>query len=390
MFPVLSQYTKCSDSDVGKTTTNQYYHTREYNPEYDDNKLIDDIAREISDLKFETTLYDNEGNPKYNLQLNTPMDDSFQVDPLIEEQRVRIYEQMLKEKPQDIKIVDSLMVSSYVQDKETIVKEGEKIIAYLNKFFLSEDQNAQDAKIYKDLRFICHNRYVYVYRSDLPLKDVITEELFSDNPTTTRTLKHLGNISYDNSINYDVLRQIILMRPIQFLVQEDKERFNEAKKILSQEFVIALNPQPRYQLWTLIQLIKLWYCDTGMQNYVKKIRILVNQWEANSEKDFNKKRGAKPSITVHPRYGKKSASIVISRIANYFVRYMNAITWTAAVPHEFVCYLPLIYYTSTNDAMKSFYEKVIKSAEKQKDFFHESRLSGMKLEVQPVRLQRHT
>jgi hypothetical protein len=58
-----------------------------------------------------------------------------------------------------------------------------------------------------------------------------------------------------------------------------------------QEYLIALQPEPKYQIWVVKRLIMAWYADVDLQNNIRKIKILINQWRARSDQEFNKKNG---------------------------------------------------------------------------------------------------
>jgi hypothetical protein len=99
-----------------------------------------------------------------------------------------------------------------------------------------------------------------------------------------------------------------------------------------------------------------WYADEELQNNIRKIKVLINQWRAKNNKAYNQKNGTLPSIVVYPRYGKKSAKLVISKLSQYFLLY-NSIGWECSKPIYFVKINNLMWYTNGSIDLKMYFKK---------------------------------
>jgi hypothetical protein len=133
----------------------------------------------------------------------------------------------------------------------------------------------------------------------------------------------------------------------------------DAERIFSQEYLVSLQPEPQYQMWTLKRLLKMWYADDILEKNIRKIKILINQWRARGDKNFNVVNGVLPSIVIYPRYGKKSAKIVLEKVAHYFLLYQN-ISWQQSQPSYFIKVNNLVWYTNGNLDLKLYFKKVLK------------------------------
>lgn len=132
----------------------------------------------------------------------------------------------------------------------------------------------------------------------------------------------------------------------------------EAELILSQEYIIALTPEPRYQLWCVVRLIKLWFGDIDLQNNIRKIKLIVNQWRTRADQRYNKQNGIRFSIGIYPRYGKKSASIVLKKVMYYFSLYFQAVGWKNNPPSYFKIMNDLVSYTNGSQSLKLYYRRI--------------------------------
>ena len=97
--------------------------------------------------------------------------------------------------------------------------------------------------------------------------------------------------------------------------------FDESLKILSQEYIIALQPKVEYLVWAIIRLILCWYSSDALNKNIYKIKILINLYRARGVKTFNKDNDVLPMIMILPNYGKESALKVISHINYFFFPY---------------------------------------------------------------------
>ena len=155
-----------------------------------------------------------------------------------------------------------------------------------------------------------HSGYVYITRTGATISDVITKKL----------VPSLNYFKWQENkpIDYHTLKYVIFQNSFQKNIETNIVQKREAEDILSQEYVIALQPSSYYLLWTIKRLIMIWYGDTVVESNIRKIKILINQFRADPNQDYNKKHGLLPQILIYPRYGSESARIIISRLEYYF------------------------------------------------------------------------
>lgn len=265
----------------------------------------------------------------------------------IEELRVNI------NKPLDFLPIDTTMILSFVENEEALKREALKIIGFLKHAFYVDgpEKERNEDKLYGSLRFVYYNGYVHIFRTEIPLKENITSELLQG--------RELKVQKYDEPINHNVLKHILFQNNTQDKFKVDKELREEAEFVLSQEYIIALTPEPRYLMWCVYRLIKIWFGDVDLQNNIRKIKILVNQYRARSDKEFNIHNGIKFSIGIYPRYGKTSATIVLKRVMFYFMLYIQAVGWRNNPPSYFKIVNDLISYTNSNQSLKLYYRRIL-------------------------------
>lgn len=103
----------------------------------------------------------------------------------------------------------------------------------------------------------------------------------------------------------------------------------------------------------------MWFADEILEKNIRKIKILINQWRIRGDKNFNIENGILPSIVIYPRYGKKSAKVVLEKISHYFLLYQN-IAYESD-PTYFIKVNNLVYYTNGNIDLKLYFKKVAQS-----------------------------
>ena len=185
-------------------------------------------------------------------------------------------------------------------------------------------------------------------------KDTITKELVP-------SLSYLS-WQYDKPIDYHTLKYMIFQNDYQQNITENLIQKKEAENILSQEFIIALQPRPEYQIWCLKRLLICWYGDESLETNIRKIKILINQFRADPNSDYNYVNGILPSIMIYPKYGSESARIVLSKLDYYFSLYVDEsksdrninIQWIDSSPTYFVKKNGLIYYTNGSIDLKMY------------------------------------
>lgn len=251
----------------------------------------------------------------------------------------------VKEEDKRIIVNKSIAIRNMITSKEDEINEGRKIVQWLalNIIPVSID----GSKTFSDLKVSIFNGYIHLSRKGLKVDDIITQDLIPD-------LKYF-RWQYGIPIDYDSLKFTLFQNNFQRNLEEDKEQQDEAERILSQEYLISLQPEPQYQIWALKRLIMCWYADRELQYNIRKIKVLINQWRARADVDFNKRYGAMPSIVVYPRYGKESAKKVLTKLSNYFLLY-NYTGWKCAKPSYFVKLNDLVWYTNGAIDLKLYFK----------------------------------
>lgn len=262
-------------------------------------------------------------------------------------------------RPHDILITDQGMLNNYVENEQTLRLEAEKIKNFLNRVFYLDGPCVErnEEKFYGSLRFVYYDGFLHIFRTEIPLKEIITHELLNDTDVEPK-LKQLGNEEYNRPIRHNVLKHILFQNASQQKLETDRQLLAEAQLVLSQEYIIALTPEPRYQLWCVVRLIKLWFGDVDLQNNIRKIKLIVNQYRVRADKKFNARNGIKFSIGIYPRYGKQSASIVLKKIMYYFSLYFQAVGWRNNPPSYFKIVNDLVSYTNCNQSLKLYYRRI--------------------------------
>jgi hypothetical protein len=247
---------------------------------------------------------------------------------------------------QKIIVNKTVAIRNLITTKEDEINEGKKIIEWIRINMMDTNPNND---LFKDLKMIIHNGYVHIGRTGIPVTDTITPKLVKD-------LKYL-KWQYGIAIDYDTLKYILFQNDIQRNIQRNIEQQKEAEDILSQEYLIGLQPEPKYQMWCLKRLIMCWYGDVDLQNNIRKIKVLVNQWRCRNDVEFNKKFGILPSIVVYPKYGKESARLVLLRLGTYFL-YYTKMGWKCSEPTYFIRLNDMLSYTNGTIDLKMYFKKV--------------------------------
>lgn len=247
----------------------------------------------------------------------------------------------------DIMIVinKNIAIDSLISNSEDEINEGNKVKIWIEKTLKK--------KLFPDLDVKIHSGYVYVTRTGIKVYDLISKELVPD-------LKYF-KWQYDKPIDYHTLKYVIFQNSFQKNIQTNIIQKREAENILSQEYVIALQPDPYYLLWTFKRLIMLWYGDSDMEANIRKIKILINQFRGDPNQEYNKKHGILPQILIYPKYGVESARLVLSKINYYFTLYVDErisksskLVWKNSEPSHFLKKNHLIYYSNGSIDLKNY------------------------------------
>lgn len=242
----------------------------------------------------------------------------------------------------------NIAIKNIIETKEDEINEGKKIIEWVRSNML----NDTEIKLFDGLKMGIFGGYVHFSRAGLKVDDVINETDLPD-------LKYF-RWQYGIPIDYDTLKYILFQSDFQRKLKKDIDEQKEAERIFSQEYLIALQPEPQYQMWVLKRLIMSWFADEELQLNIRKIKIIINQYRSRADVEFNQSYGVLPSIVVYPRYGKTSARKVLSKISHYFMFYQN-IGWSCSSPSYFVKVNNLIWYTNGSLDLKLYFTKAMGS-----------------------------
>jgi hypothetical protein len=244
----------------------------------------------------------------------------------------------------------TISIDHLIQDKEDEVSEGTKIVQWLIEN-IQQSSFDEEYFLFHDIRFSIFNGYVHIYRNGLPVNDIITRDLVGD-----LTYFH-GQIGIP--IDYHSLKYVLFQNDTQMTIQDNIDEQKDAEKILSQEYLIAIQPKPEYQMWALKRLIYAWYGDYSLQTNIRKIKILINQFRAINDKNFNNQYGVRPIIVIFPKYGKHSFKTVLHKLSNYFVLYQD-IGWSCSTPTYFKKSNNLLWYTNGSIDLKLYFKQIEK------------------------------
>ena len=244
----------------------------------------------------------------------------------------------------------NIAINNLIDNAADEQNEGLKISSYFLNMLINIKTDGM--KLFGDLKMNIFNGYVHIGRKGKNVNDIITLDMIPN-------LKYFS-WQYGAPIDYDTLKYVLFQSPIQRGIRTNVEEQKEAELIFMQEYLIAMQPEPKYQIWCLKRLIMAWYADTVLQNNIRKIKVLINQYRCKSDQPFNKQYGILPSIVVYPRYGKISARLVLQKISEYFLLYQN-IGWKCSTPSYFVKINNLIWYTNGNIDLKLYFRKTKQS-----------------------------
>ena len=189
-------------------------------------------------------------------------------------------------------------------------------------------------KLFEELQVLPINNYIQITRKGISPTNIITNTLI---PNLTYLLWQ-----YKIPIDYKTLKYL--------LRHKNKSYNDEIIQILSQEYLIALQPSPEYQMSCLNKLIMCWYANTTLENNIRKIKVLTN---------FDKTLTVQPTILIYPLYGKESFKLVMNLIQEYFKDYEDEMpyTWTCNKPTYFNKINNFMWYTNGTLNLKAYKEQ---------------------------------
>ena len=238
-------------------------------------------------------------------------------------------------------------VENLIISKNDIIGEGEKLMRWLKQQF-----SGKNNKVVSGLNLYIYNGYVYITRQGISTIDVIHPKLVPG--------LELLKAHYGHPINYIELKDLVVRNDAQQVGKINTTLMREATNILEQEYLVALQPEPAYLTWCLKRLIMAWYGDPDLQFSIRQIKVLINQYRAKSSEQYNQTNGVLPSIVVYPKYGKKYARIVITKLSYLFSTYTQT-GWLCSQPTFFIKMNDLLYYTNGLLDIKLYF-KLVKEA----------------------------
>ena len=247
----------------------------------------------------------------------------------------------------------NIALNNLIETPEDEINEGDKIQNWIEKILKKN--------IFPDLQVKIHSGYVYITRKGAPVTDIITNTL----------VPSLNYFKWQENtpIDYHTLKYVIFQNSFQKNIESNIIQKREAEDILSQEYVIALQPSPYYVLWALKRLIMIWYGDTVFEKQIRKIKVLINQYRADPDQKYNNKHGILPQILIYPKYGANSARIVLSKIDYYFSLYIDEnndplyknIQWKNSHPTYFIKKNSFTYFSNGSIDLKNYVKESFKS-----------------------------
>ena len=247
----------------------------------------------------------------------------------------------------------NIAINNLINDPNDEINEGNKIIKWLEEVLKK--------KVFTDLVTNIHEGYVYITRKGVKVLDTISKKNVDLKYFTWQDGK---------PINYHTLKYVIFQNEFQQNLGDNVEQRREAEDILSQEYIIALQPSPLFQLWTLKRLIMIWYSDPNIENIIRKVKVIINQYRSDPEKSYNNKNGILASILIYPKYGVKNTKYLISRLEYYFSLYIDQnsnprfqdIQWNGSNPSYFLKKNSLMFYTNGSIELKNYIKDSISNS----------------------------
>jgi len=251
---------------------------------------------------------------------------------------------------------------NHILYREHEIDEGNKIINHLKKKFDQEPKLGGGIIPNNSLKLKIKNGYVHIKRIGINEHDVLRPDLWNKKKQTDvskpyTTLKYY-NYMLGKPIDYNILKHDVFLNDFQKSLDKDLEQLKEARLLLSQEYLIAVQPEPVYVMWFVEQLILYWYADLEYTGFVRKIKVLINTYRANNNEKYNQEHGVLPIIIVYPRYGYKAAKKVIDKLIGNFSLYFDK-GWLSSHPTYFTKINSLFYYTNGNLDLKQYYRNVV-------------------------------
>jgi hypothetical protein len=239
---------------------------------------------------------------------------------------------------------------------------GKELIKKIKEILLEMEKKIEDDDGYKLIETT--NLFDFLTFSIVGGNIEITNNTLDENyrtitPELVPNLKELSS-QYLKPINYELLTKIVLKNKTEEDIIINSDMIREALKILSQEYIICLQPKVEALLWLICRLIICWYADPYLYSNIGKIKILINLFRARGVKDFNKDQGISPIIQILPRYGKKIATKIMSHLSYFFFPYKK-IGFETSKPSYFNKIDNLMYYTNGSLELKKYVQYLLRT-----------------------------
>ena len=343
-------------TDINKLVSNKIREFEE-NKENKHTKIITDMMQRLSNSK--QILYSTQYNGGENMEDAAP-DSVYEIKEIL-------LKNLVEESNFDVnyycELNKSLAYRYPIEDNKDTISYGKELIDiitdHLHTFNLNiningkmitkegEDTNLfEQYSLFNFLKFEIVDGYVEI--TDIKKEDrVITEELIPN-------LMYLKEQQYEREIDYERLLSLLLSVN-EYNIVENNDLVKEILKVMSQEYIIAMQPKINALIWTIIRLISCWYADNELRNKIHKIRILINTFRSRSDEQYNKINGVKPLISIYPEYGKKNAYNVLAYLSLYFFKFKefgngrDIPTFYKNIDND-----SLLYYTNSSTDMKEY------------------------------------
>lgn len=251
----------------------------------------------------------------------------------------------------------SIAINNLITNAQDEINEGSKIISIIENNLKNVQINNQTVDLFSDLITKIDSGYVYITRKGADVQSKVTTELIPN-------LKYF-TWQFGKPIEYHTLKYVIFQNNFQKQIIDNLEQKKEAEKILSLEYIIALQPKSELQYWCIKRLLMIWYSDPELEPIIKKIRVLINHYRADPYQEYNKINGIMPMILIYLDYGIDNAQLVISKLNYYFSLYIDddsynkykKIYWENSHPSYFIKLNNLIYFSNGSIDLKLYIEK---------------------------------
>ena len=222
------------------------------------------------------------------------------------------------------------------------IAEGAKLLKWIEEnliYHRSNKNSALEIFMFADLITLQADGCIYIKRAGLSDIPVISENMIKLELEKNLLNKQLDALAITSKIIHT----------------NDENVKNELIKILSLEYYIAIQPEPRYLLFVLKRLIYAWYGDVDLSAAINKISFTINNYRCRRDKSENIKLGVVPFILIYLNHGAVNFNRALSKINYYFTNYIHT-GWSNNSPDYFTKYNDLIYYSNGSPHIKIFFD----------------------------------